>query len=122
MQARDCSMTERESVKSTTGWAGLRAIAVAMVLALTATATVAAEKSGRTTTVSAAVGADAKINVNTAGVKELMSLKGVGQKVAERIVEYREANGPFKKVDDLKKVEGVGPGLLDRNRERIVTK
>jgi competence protein ComEA len=83
-----------------------------------------AEKSRRhtTTTVSAPVGADAKININTASVKELMGLTGIGHKVAERIVEYRGAHGPFKKPEDLKKVEGVGQGVWERNRERVVTK
>jgi competence protein ComEA len=82
----------------------------------------AANASGRTTTVSTTVGSDAKVNINTASAKELMALNGIGAKVAERIVAYREANGPFKKVEDLKKVEGIGKGLLERNRERIVTK
>ena len=82
----------------------------------------AATASGRTTTVSTTVGSDAKVNINTASAKELMTLNGVGAKVAERIVTYREANGPFKKAEDLKKVEGVGKGLWERNRERIVTK
>ena len=81
-----------------------------------------ADKSHRTTTVSSTVGADAKVNINTAGIKELMTLQGIGHKVAERIVAYRETHGPFKKSEDLRKVEGVGPGLWDRNRERIVTK
>jgi competence protein ComEA len=81
------------------------------------------DKSRRhTTTVSAPVGADAKININTASVKELMGLTGIGHKVAERIVEYRDAHGPFKKPEDLKKVEGVGQGVWERNRERVVTK
>jgi competence protein ComEA len=110
-------------------WRRMAVIAVA-VTALPCAA-VAAEKSGdhagdkprhHTTTVSAPVGADAKININTAGVKELMSLSGIGHKVAERIVEYRDAHGPFKKPEDLKKVEGVGQGVWDRNRERVVTK
>lgn len=83
-----------------------------------------ADKSRRhtTTTVSAPVGADAKVNINTAGVKELMGLTGIGQKAAERIVAYRDAHGPFKKPEDLKKVEGVGPGAWERNRQRVVTK
>jgi competence protein ComEA len=79
-------------------------------------------KSGQTATVSTTVGADAKVNINTATAKELTTLSGIGQKVAERIVAYREAHGPFKKAEDLRKVEGVGPGLWERNRERIVTK
>jgi len=64
----------------------------------------------------------AKININTADVKSLMSLTGVGRKVAERIVEYRDSHGPFKNADEIKKVEGVGNGVWERNRERIVVK
>ena len=82
----------------------------------------AAEKSERTTTVAAPVGADAKVNINTADVKELMTLSGVGHKVAERIVAYRDAHGPFKKAEEVRKVEGIGQGLWERNRQRIVIK
>ena len=71
---------------------------------------------------SAPVGADAKVNINTADVKELMTLNGVGHKVAERIVTYREAHGPFKKAEEVRKVEGIGQGLWERNRQRIVIK
>jgi competence ComEA-like helix-hairpin-helix protein len=63
-----------------------------------------------------------KVNINTADVKQLMTLTGVGRKVAENIVEYRDTHGPFKKVDELKKVDGVGTGLWEKNRDRIVTK
>lgn len=63
-----------------------------------------------------------KININTASVKELQKLDGIGRGVAQRIVEYREANGPFKRSEDLRKVEGVGPTTFERNRERIVVK
>jgi competence protein ComEA len=65
---------------------------------------------------------DRPVNINTADVKGLMSLTGIGEKVAERIVAYRAANGPFKAPDDLRKVSGVGPGLLEKNRARIVVK
>ena len=71
---------------------------------------------------STAAAVDAKININTADVKSLMALTGVGRKVAEKIVEYRDSNGPFKKADEIKKVEGVGNGVWERNRERIVVK
>ena len=107
-----------------------RTTVIVAALTLMPWTAVAADKSGdhptdkprQRTTVSAPVGADAKININTAGVKELMGLSGIGHKVAERIVEYRDAHGPFKKPEDLKKVEGVGQGVWDRNRERVVTK
>ena len=62
------------------------------------------------------------VNINTASVKELMKLDGVGRQVAEKIVEYRDAHGPFKKPEELRKVEGVGSGLWERNRTRIVVK
>ena len=63
-----------------------------------------------------------KININSADVKSLMTLTGVGRKVAEKIVEYRDSHGPFKKADEIRKVEGVGHGVWERNRDRIVTK
>jgi competence protein ComEA len=63
-----------------------------------------------------------KININTASVKELQKLEGIGRGVAQRIVEYREAHGPFKRGEDLRKVEGVGAATFERNRERIVVK
>ena len=63
-----------------------------------------------------------KVNINKADVKELMTLTGVGRKVAEKIVEYRDNHGPFKKADELRKVDGVGNGVWEKNRERVVTK
>ena len=63
-----------------------------------------------------------KVNINTAGAKELMTLEGVGRRVAEKIMEYRQAHGPFKKPDEIRRVEGIGGGLWEKNRERIVVK
>ncbi|HEY3066598.1 MAG TPA: helix-hairpin-helix domain-containing protein [Methylomirabilota bacterium] len=70
----------------------------------------------------AAAPASGHVNINTASVKELMTLDGVGRKVAEKIVEYREAHGPFKRPEDLRKVEGFGAGLWDQNHQRVVVK
>jgi competence protein ComEA len=64
----------------------------------------------------------AAVNINTADVKELMKLEGVSRRVAEKIVEYRDTHGSFKKPEELRKVEGVGNGLWERNRTRIVIK
>ena len=64
-------------------------------------------------------GADGKININTATVEQLMELKGVGQKLAEAIVAYREANGLFKSVADLEQVKGIGPKILADNMDRL---
>jgi competence protein ComEA len=66
--------------------------------------------------------AEPKVNINTAGVKELMTLEGVGRGLAEKIVKYRDANGQFKKPTDLRKVEGLGDALWEKNRTRIVVK
>lgn len=66
--------------------------------------------------------ARAKININTADVTELMTLSGVGRSLAEKIVKHRDTHGLFKKPDDLRKVEGVGGALWEKNRARIVVK
>lgn len=64
--------------------------------------------------------AEDKINVNTASADALAEiLTGIGPKKAEAIVAYREANGPFKSVDDLLQVKGIGPSTLEKNRDRI---
>ena len=65
-----------------------------------------------------AAGSDT-ININTASVDELTQLQKVGPKTAENIVAYRDANGPFKAVDDLKNVKGVGDKILELNKDRI---
>ena len=48
------------------------------------------------------------ININTASATELQALPGIGATTADRIVEYRQKNGPFKKIEDLMNVRGVG--------------
>jgi competence ComEA-like helix-hairpin-helix protein len=61
-----------------------------------------------------------QININTASADELMNLKGVGEKKARIIVEFREDNGPFKQPEDLIKVPGIGPKTLEANKDCIV--
>ena len=48
------------------------------------------------------------VNLNTASAADLENLPGVGAKMAERILEYRQKNGPFKKIEDLMNVKGIG--------------
>lgn len=48
-----------------------------------------------------------KVNINTADECTIAKLPGVGRLIARRIVEYREKNGKFKKIEDLKKVKGI---------------
>ncbi|MBW2632032.1 MAG: helix-hairpin-helix domain-containing protein [Deltaproteobacteria bacterium] len=61
-----------------------------------------------------------KININTATVEELVNLKRIGPKYAERIVQYRDANGPFVKVEDIMMVKGIGPKTLEVNKDMII--
>ena len=63
-----------------------------------------------------------KININTATVTELAKLKRVGKKFAERIVQYRETNGPFAKAEDIVKVKGIGPKTYEANKDVITVK
>ncbi|MBI1737151.1 MAG: helix-hairpin-helix domain-containing protein [Candidatus Rokubacteria bacterium] len=95
----------------------LASLVVPLVLA-TATAAVAATVTEEIVVVTA-VG---RVNINTAGVKELMTLEGVGRKVAEKVIEHRTAKGPFRKPADFRKVPGVGAEVWEKNRERIVVK
>ena len=63
--------------------------------------------------------AAAAVNINTASKEELTSLKGVGDKRAQEIIDYRKKNGDFKSVDDLEKVPGIGPGIMKQIRSQV---
>lgn len=60
------------------------------------------------------------VNINTASVSELIGLDGIGETRAKAIIEYREANGGFKSVDELTKVSGIGEKTLGKIRAKIV--
>ena len=62
-----------------------------------------------------------KININTASKKELTTLKGVGDKIADRIIEYRTTH-TFKKIEDLMNVKGIGQKVFDNNKDLIKVK
>ncbi|HET9222598.1 MAG TPA: ComEA family DNA-binding protein [Roseiflexaceae bacterium] len=52
------------------------------------------------------------LNLNTASAADLDDLPGIGLSIAERIIEYRTTNGPFKAIEDLQNVKGIGPALF----------
>ncbi len=60
-----------------------------------------------------------RVNLNTATVEDLTSLPGIGPSYAKRIVDYREKNGPFKRVEDLLNVQGIGEKTLEKIRDRV---
>jgi len=63
----------------------------------------------------------APVDINTADAKVLAeSLNGVGPSIAAAIVAYRKEHGPFKSAEDLMNVKGVGPKLLERNKQDIL--
>jgi competence protein ComEA len=61
----------------------------------------------------------AAVNINTATKEELTTLQGIGEKRAQDIIDYRTKNGPFKSIDDLEKVPGIGPGRMKQIRSQI---
>lgn len=60
-----------------------------------------------------------KININKATINELQNLPGVGSSLAEKIFNYRKENGNFKKIEDLKKVNGIGEKKFEALKEYI---
>ena len=63
---------------------------------------------------------EGKVNINTATVEELKTLKGIGEKKAEAIIEYRKQNGSFKNKEELMKVRGIGKKLYESFEERVI--
>jgi competence protein ComEA len=98
-------------------------VAVALLFAHAASAaqTSAPQPPAKSSSRSAAAVSDASapININTASAAELDGLPGIGAKTAARIVEYRQKNGPFKKIEELMNVRGVGEKNFLKLKDRI---
>lgn len=62
---------------------------------------------------------DGKVNINTASKEELMTLPGIGEVKAEAIVRYRETEGSFQTVEDIKKIEGIKDGVFNKIKDQI---
>ena len=60
-----------------------------------------------------------KVNINTAAADELDTLPGIGAEMARRIMDYRAANGPFKSIEDIQRVTGIGDATYQKLKDRI---
>lgn len=60
-----------------------------------------------------------KVSINTAGVEELSTLNGIKEARAKKIIEYRETNGPFKALEDIKNVSGIGESIFAKIKDSI---
>ena len=65
--------------------------------------------------------AEERVNINTAGLEELMTLPGIGEIRAQAIIDDRELNGPFRYPEDLTRVKGIGEGILAGLLDQITT-
>lgn len=68
---------------------------------------------------SAAVDSGDKVNINTADLERLKTLKGIGPVTAQKIIDYREQNGAFKTIDEIKNVHGIGDKKFDAIKDKI---
>lgn len=62
------------------------------------------------------------ININTADAMELTRLKGIGEVRAQSIIEYRESNGLFQTIEEIKQVSGIGEGIFEGIKDEIIVK
>jgi competence protein ComEA len=63
-----------------------------------------------------------KININTATLEELKTLPRVGDAIAQRIIDYREKNGPFRDIKDIKNVSGIGDKMFENLKDKITVR
>ncbi len=69
---------------------------------------------------SSAVAWAGSVNINKADAQHLATaIKGVGPKTALAIVAYREQHGPYRSVDELMKIKGIGPVTIEKNKDRL---
>jgi competence protein ComEA len=92
-------------------WQSAALVALISVLLLPLAADLATQQSGA---------GKAKVNINVAGLNELQKLPRIGPRVAQRILDFRKENGPFKRVEELMKVRGIGEKVFN-NLKNLIT-
>ncbi|MEW4353455.1 helix-hairpin-helix domain-containing protein [Streptococcus pneumoniae] len=80
---------------------------------------VSGQAPGDTKALGASASESGKVNLNTADLAALQTISGIGQKRAQDILDYREANGKFKSVEDLKNVSGIGAKTLEKLKDYV---
>lgn len=89
------------------------------VLALAGTSPVLAQKAAKPTKLAVASASSDIINLNTASAAQIATLPGIGPKTADLIIQYRQKNGGFKKVEEIMNVRGVGEKSFLKLKSRI---
>ena len=97
----------------------IRTSALALVALLAALAVPAAAQQAAAPQPASAAKAEAVVNLNTATAAELESLPGIGKSTAQRILEYRQKSGGFKKVEELMNVKGIGEKSFLKIKNRL---
>ena len=62
------------------------------------------------------------VDINNATAAQLEAINGIGPAKAKAIVDYRSKNGPFQKVEDLEKVDGIGPKMVEKMKPEVTIK
>lgn len=96
---------------------GMAVLAVTLVLFVAAG--IASDAAGSKKATQGGGAAAAPVDINRATAAELTAVPGIGKVLAQRIVEFREKNGPFRRVEDLLKVKGIGEKSFEKFRAHI---